>query len=145
MEERIVEEYRSDCERDTEKIAASLAAMAKDGEFYALYGDLGAGKTAFARGFVGRLIPEAHVSSPTYAILNVYRGRGVQINHFDTYRITSEDDLESTGFYEAIARGITLCEWPEKIPYALPDNAVSVRIAKDGESGRIISVERVRA
>ena len=138
-----MEKFRSESERDTEKIAADLAFKAADGEFYALYGELGAGKTAFVRGFVDRLIPGSLVSSPTYAILNVYTGNGVQINHFDTYRITSEDDLESTGFYEAISRGITLCEWPEKISYALPEGAISVHIDKDGECGRIITVERV--
>ncbi len=137
--------FESSSPRETEEIAGAIARQAAPGDFFALTGDLGAGKTVFVRGFVSALIPEARVSSPTYAILNVYRGRDRVVNHFDTYRITSEDDLESTGFYEAIASGITLCEWPEKIPYALPDTFWSVRLEKTGETSRRILLERIES
>ena len=135
--------YLSRSADETERIAGLLALDAAPGDFFALTGELGAGKTVFARGFVSALIPDAVVSSPTYAIMNVYRGDGVTVNHFDTYRIVSEDDLESTGFYEAIQSGITLCEWPDKILYALPDAYWDVRLEKTGGSERQITVERV--
>ena len=135
--------FISSSPEETERIARDIAQHAAPGDFFALTGELGAGKTVFARGFVLSLIPDANVSSPTYAIMNVYRGQNVTVNHFDTYRITSEDDLESTGFYEATESGITLCEWPEKIPYALPEAFWEVRIDKRGEQERVITLSRI--
>ena len=121
-------EFVSASPAQTEEIGRIMSQIAKPGDFFALSGELGAGKTVFTRGFVSALVPEALVSSPSYSILNVYRGNGVTVNHFDMYRITSEDDLESTGFFDVIQNGITLCEWPEKIAFALPDSYWSVRI-----------------
>lgn len=137
--------FDSSSPEETEEIARRIARDAAAGDFYALSGELGAGKTVFVRGFVSQLIPDAAVSSPSYAILNVYRGRDVTVNHFDTYRISSEEDLESTGFYEAISGGITLCEWPERIPFALPDGYWDVRIEKRSEVERTVSIERIES
>ena len=137
--------YRSASPEKTEQIARDLAKEARPGDFYALYGDLGAGKTVFVRGFVAALLPDAVVTSPTYAILNVYEGNGVKINHLDTYRITSEDDLESTGFYEALPGCVTLCEWAEKIDFALPTPRWEIRFDKGEGRERTLAVERIEA
>ena len=137
--------FVSSSPEETEKIAREISRDALPGDFYALVGDLGAGKTAFARGFVSGWIPDARVTSPTYAILNVYRENDVLINHFDTYRVTSEDDLESTGFFEAIQNGITLCEWPEKIPFALPESYYRVCLEITREETRRITLEKVES
>lgn len=120
---------------ETEVIGAALAALfssdASLPPFVALYGDLGVGKTAFVRGFASLLAPGRAVRSPTFSLVNEYRTPGRRpLFHFDLYRIDSEDDLISIGYDDYLDAGICLCEWCEKIPYALPDRRVVVRIAK---------------
>jgi tRNA threonylcarbamoyladenosine biosynthesis protein TsaE len=97
-----------------------------------MYGDLGVGKTAFTRGFVSRIAPEARVKSPTFSLVHEHKGERGTVFHFDMYRIESEDELESIGFYDYLdRRGFCLVEWSEKIPYALPDRYLRVEIRKD--------------
>ena len=121
--------------KETEEQGAALAkALCEDSalpRFVALYGDLGVGKTAFVRGFASVVTPSVPVRSPTFAIVNEYRSAGRTLFHFDMYRIDSEDDLLSIGFYDYWDRdGICLVEWSEKIPYALPDAYLRVEIQK---------------
>ncbi len=136
-------EFFSDCESDTEKIGEMLAGECSDGEFLALYGDMGSGKTVFMRGFVGALVPSARVSSPTYAILNVYEGENINVNHFDMYRITSEDDLFSTGYEDVIKKGITVCEWSENIEDFLPNSYLKLVFTKLDDNKRKLTLERI--
>ena len=113
--------------------------------FIALYGDLGVGKTAFVRGFASVIAPDSAVRSPTFALVNEYRAKPRSLFHFDMYRIDSEDDLYSIGFYDYLDRaGICLVEWSEKIPYALPDEFLRITIEKNDPSDpnrRKITVE----
>ena len=127
---------------ETEALGAYIAALLdKKTSFVALYGEMGAGKTAFVRGFVSALVPDARVKSPTYTIVNEYRGGDVPVFHFDVYRIEGEDDLYSTGYYDYLDTGYLLCEWSEKIPFALPDDRITVEIEKtDSADGRRITV-----
>ena len=115
--------------------------------FIALYGDLGVGKTAFVRGFTSTLAPSARVKSPTFALVNEYRGTPLSVFHFDMYRIADEDDLYSIGFYDYRDRGgVILVEWSENIPYALPEEYLSVFIEKDSdtdENSRRITVKLI--
>ena len=136
-------EFCSSSEKETEEIGALIARECADLDFVALYGEMGSGKTVFVRGFVDALIPNARVSSPTYAVLNVYEGENRVINHFDMFRITSEEDLYSTGYEEALEKGITLCEWPENIPESLPSSYLKIVFEKVGTDGRRLLVERV--
>lgn len=119
---------------ETERLGYELAKklVQRKYTFVALYGDLGTGKTAFTRGFCNRICPNERVFSPTFAIINEYLGGFIPIYHFDVYRITDDDDLYSTGFYEYLDRedGIILCEWSENIPYAIPPQRVEVHIEK---------------
>ncbi len=110
----------------------------------AMYGDLGAGKTAFVRGAASVIVPGAYVQSPTYTIVNEYRGANGFLLHFDMYRIDDEDSLDSIGYWDYLARGGYLfVEWSEKIPYALPDKYYRVDIQKDpcDDAKRTVSVE----
>ena len=133
----------------TEEIGAVLARqMLGDPTlppFIALYGDLGVGKTAFVRGFASVIAPDSAVRSPTFALVNEYRAKPRALFHFDMYRIDSEDDLYSIGFYDYLDRaGICLVEWSEKIPYALPDEFLRVTIEKNdpnNPNSRRITVE----
>lgn len=136
--------YTASC-AETEAVGASLAAALtaskRPSAFIAMFGDLGVGKTAFVRGFVSALTA-ARVKSPTYSVVNEYRGGAVPIFHFDVYRIDGEDDLYSTGFYDYIDRGYLLCEWSEKIPFALPAARIEVHIEKiDDGDGRKITIK----
>ncbi len=130
--------YDSTSPRETREIAKVFAPLLPDKSFIALYGDMGAGKTEFVRGLCEKLVPEAAVSSPTYTVVNVYSSGGAKVNHFDMYRITDEDSLESCGFYDVSKEGITVCEWSENVPFALPEKYLSVRIEVVSESARRI-------
>ncbi|MBE6661990.1 MAG: tRNA (adenosine(37)-N6)-threonylcarbamoyltransferase complex ATPase subunit type 1 TsaE [Ruminococcaceae bacterium] len=134
---------------ETEEIGQALAAAMTEDKglppFVALYGDLGVGKTAFVRGFVSVISPNAAVRSPTFALVNEYRGGKIPVFHFDMYRIEGEDDLYSIGFYDYLDRGICLVEWSENIPFALPDDYFRVLIEKtpEDENERSITIERM--
>ena len=132
--------------------AGRLLATAMQGDtalppFVALYGDLGVGKTAFVRGFASVLSPSSAVRSPTFALVNEYRGGKRPLFHFDMYRIESEDDLYSIGFDDYLDRGICLTEWSENIPYALPEEYFRVTIKKTDADAhpdqRTITIERM--
>ena len=98
--------------------------------FVAMYGDLGVGKTAFVRGFCSHF-GQARVKSPTFSIVNEYRFDNTSVFHFDMYRITDDEDLYSTGFYEYFSRdGYILAEWCENIPFAIPEDAYILKIEK---------------
>lgn len=136
-------------EKDTEALGARLGRLIlKDScgkpSFIALYGDLGAGKTAFVRGMASVLTPEAHVTSPTYAIVNEYRGK-ILFRHLDLYRITGEDDLCSVGFFDFLNEGIIAAEWCENIPdfLPLPLPRIAVTVEKTGDSVRRIRAEKI--
>lgn len=134
---------------ETEAVGARLAkAMLEDctlPHFVALYGDLGVGKTAFVRGFASVITPASLVRSPTFALVNEYRGKSKPLFHFDMYRITGEDDLYSIGYDDYLARdGIALVEWSENIPFALPPHYLRVEIIKDDQENpdsRLITIE----
>ena len=138
---------------ETERAGAAFAAQLPRNAvtFVAMYGDLGAGKTAFVRGMASILTPDASVSSPTYALVNEYRTAGTVLYHFDMYRITDEDDLLSLGFYDYFTpdRRTPTCviaaEWCENIPYALPEVYYRVEIQKRDADSRRITVCRIGA
>ena len=120
---------------ETEAAGRTLAReIDEDGalpRFVALYGDLGVGKTAFVRGFTAHFAPRATVHSPTFTLVNEYRGQTLPVFHFDLYRVESEDDLYSIGFDDYLSKkGVILTEWGEKIPAALPAERYDVTIEK---------------
>ena len=134
-----MEVFESKSLADTERIAQIIAERVKHGGFLALYGGMGAGKTAFVRGLVKALCPECLelVHSPTFAIVNEYRGKDIDIFHFDLYRLTDEDDLYSTGFYDYIEQGgLTITEWTELFEDAIPSDALKLKIEPIDENTR---------
>ena len=142
-----MKEFITNSPEETEKLGSDLATEIKNKNtnsyFVALYGDLGAGKTAFTRGFATVFVPDAAVKSPTYSIVNVYKNDLYRVNHFDCYRISDNDDLCSTGFYDYLDDAVTVCEWSENIPFALPENYCKVTINKISEDSRKISIEYI--
>ena len=145
MVTKLYEIVSTDAEQ-TEKAGQMLAELMEQNKlppFVALCGGLGAGKTAFTRGFCKNFCPLAAVRSPSFAIVNEYRG-DKNVYHFDVWRITDDDDLYSTGFYDYLERdGVVVCEWAENIKYALPDEYIKVTIEGNGESPRRITAEKI--
>ena len=144
MFEKIISHSDTDTERAGQTLAEAIDSDKIDCAkpvFVALYGELGQGKTAFVRGMAKVLAPDCYVSSPTYSIINMYEGKN-NFYHLDLYRITSDDDLYSVGFYELFddSKAVIAAEWCENIPYALPDERVEVHIAHLGDCDREISI-----
>ncbi len=101
---------------ETEALAGQLAARTEPGCVIGLQGDLGAGKTAFVRGFARGLGFSGRIHSPTFALLNEYRGGRIPIHHLDLYRLTSAESVVAAGLEEYLIRpeGVTLVEWAER-------------------------------
>ena len=134
-----MKEFYSKNLSDTDAIAAEISSLLKPGDVLALYGEMGAGKTAFVRGLVKALCPECLplVHSPTFAIVNEYQGDTLTVYHYDLYRIADEDDLYSTGYFDRLGgKGIVVTEWSELIDGAIPADAHRLRIEKAGETER---------
>jgi len=126
---------------ETEKIAEKLAEKLEGSEVIAFRGDLGAGKTCFTRGLARGLGFSGNVNSPTFALINEYFGGRLPLCHFDMYRISSWDELYSSGYFEYLDSGaVVAAEWSENIENALPDNTIYVEIEKLGESERKIKI-----
>lgn len=135
--------FHSHSSNETENFGSQLAKSLNPGDVVALFGDLGAGKTAFTRGLAKGIGFDGEVSSPTFALVHEYPGN-IPIYHFDMYRITTWDDLYSTGFFDYLDMGgILVIEWSENIENCLPDGTIRVSIAKnDNENERIITLQR---
>lgn len=126
---------------ETELLGKKIATILSGNETIALFGDLGAGKTAFTRGLCEGLGVTDGVSSPTFAIVNAYNGK-YPVYHFDMYRITDADDLFSTGYYDYIGNGVIVIEWSENIESELESDAIRIRIQKnDDENKRLFEIE----
>ena len=132
--------FTSHSPAETEKIGAQLARMLRPGDVVAFRGGMGAGKTAFTRGMASVLSPDAEVASPTFALVNDYGGK-VPFWHFDMYRISTMDDLYSTGFFDYLEMGgILAVEWSENVYDALPPETIRVDIKKTGDTDRVVTV-----
>ena len=128
---------------ETEQLGERIASKLKGMEVIALFGGLGMGKTAFTRGLARGLGADDVVSSPTFALVNEYSGR-VPVYHFDMYRVTSWDDLYSTGFFDYLDTGVLVIEWSENLEGALPENALRITISRgESDNQRIFDIEGV--
>ena len=128
-------------EAETEAIGAKLSAALPDGSVVALYGGLGAGKTAFVRGMARGMGLNCRVSSPTFTIVNEYLGER-ELIHFDMYRIGGADELFDIGWEDYLARGaVCAVEWSENVEDAFFGDEIVVRIEKLGDTKRKISIE----
>ena len=147
MKTKLIYKILSHNVRETESAGALLGALLKKNDFVAMYGDLGAGKTAFVRGAARTMAPDAYVQSPTYTVVNEYHGKNGLLFHFDMYRIDDEDSLDSIGYWDYLERGgYCFVEWSEKIPFALPDLYYRLEIRKhpDDENARTIIITKER-
>ena len=135
-----MQKFFSKAYEETEEIAFRLAQTLKGTEIIAMFGGLGAGKTAFTRGLARGLGINDGVSSPTFALVHEYEGK-FNLYHFDMYRINTFDDLYTTGFFDYMDNGVMIIEWSENIENVLPDNCIKVYIKVVSENEREIEIE----
>ena len=130
-------------EIETQKISYDLGQQAQAGDVYCLCGDLGTGKTAFAKGFAEGLAIQDDIVSPTFTIVHEYMGR-LPLFHFDVYRIPDGDALYDIGFDDYLYRnGVCLIEWANQLREDMPEDAIWIEIEKDlslGENYRKITI-----
>ena len=135
-----MQEFVSKSEKTTQKIGKMVAKQLKNGDIVLLYGDLGAGKTVFVKGLASRF-SSANVSSPSFAILNTYKGKKQNVHHFDLYRLKSENEIYGFGGEEQLfGDGIKVVEWPVRAQLEGKERC-SVQITKIDENTRRICVE----
>ena len=117
-------------ENATTRLAEDLAMILGPGDVIRLEGDLGAGKTSFARALIRAFAddPLHEVPSPTFTLVQSYDFTRLTISHFDLYRLTDPDELDEIGFDEAIRSGAALIEWPERADGAIPGDALTLRL-----------------
>ncbi len=134
-------EFISHSQLETEEVGRKLAEKLPGGSVVAMYGDLGAGKTAFVRGMAKGMGLSCRVSSPTFTIVNEYLGER-ELIHFDMYRLSSADELFDIGWEDYLSRGaVCAVEWSENVQDAFFGDEVVVRIEKLSETDRKITIE----
>lgn len=126
-------------ERDTIEFGEDLALALKPGDCVALSGDLGAGKSTFARALIRAMADEADldVPSPTFTLVQSYEDLRIPIAHFDLYRLGDASELDELGFDEALASGICLVEWPEMAGELLPSDRIVMKLEHEGTGRRV--------
>ena len=130
------------CRKRSKIFAVNFAKTLKGGEVIAFRGGMGMGKTHFTRGLAKGLGYTGDVSSPTFAIVNEYRGGRLPLFHFDMYRIEGWEDLDSCGFFDYMEEnGVIAAEWSENIDGALPENTIYITLEATDENSRKITVE----
>jgi tRNA threonylcarbamoyladenosine biosynthesis protein TsaE len=135
-----MEIFISKSEAETIELGKELAKQLKPGDFVALYGDLGAGKTQFIKGVCEALKVREIVNSPTFTIANEYHGT-ITVFHIDLYRLSSVDEILGTGFDEYLeSDGVCLVEWAEKLDGILPERRYDVKISLVDSTTREIMI-----
>ncbi|MBQ8251329.1 MAG: tRNA (adenosine(37)-N6)-threonylcarbamoyltransferase complex ATPase subunit type 1 TsaE [Alphaproteobacteria bacterium] len=138
----MVTNFISKNEAETLKIAADFARRISSGTVVALYGTLGAGKSAFCRGFIQSLCKKVEdVPSPTFTLLQTYEAPLFEIYHFDMYRLKTPYEAYELGIEDAFLEGVSLIEWPEKIGSLLPKNAIRITFQIQEDQSRLITIE----
>ena len=128
---------------ETHALAKKIGAALRPGTCVAFFGGLGAGKTTFTRGLAEGLGLPDLVSSPTFALVNEYHAPGcVSVYHFDMYRVTSPEALETTGFWDyPLEDSVFVIEWAENIEEDLPEPLLKITITGSGDQPRQITLE----
>jgi len=125
----------------TQQLASSMARVAAPGDMICLWGELGAGKTAFAKGFGRGLGVESTINSPTFVLMAEHAGR-LPLFHLDLFRLADASDAYASGLLDdRQTAGVTLVEWPDRLGAALPAERLDVRIDGTGDAPRRLRIE----
>lgn len=130
---RIIESFSAE---DTHELGVRFGKEAKPGSVYTLEGDLGAGKTVFAKGFAEGLGISENVTSPTFTIMQIYEGGRIPLYHYDAYRIEDPAEMEEIGYTDYFyGDGACLIEWACNIEEFLPEHITRISVERDNEKG----------
>jgi tRNA threonylcarbamoyladenosine biosynthesis protein TsaE len=134
--------FAANSERDTEWLGAALAEVLPPGTVVGLIGTLGAGKTRLVQAVAATLgVPPGNVTSPTFVLVNEYRGGRLPIFHFDTYRLKDSDEFLELGPDEYFdSCGLVFVEWADRVTTLLPDERLEITLEVVGADTRCISV-----
>ncbi len=134
-------------EAETLEFATQFAKSLKSGDVVCLSGELGAGKSVFARAVMRALgVTDEALPSPTYTIIQEYEGENCRVAHMDWYRLEGEGELQAIGVRDYFkAPWICLIEWPQRAPELLPDDAIKVSLACVDDSPDVRMIESSRA
>jgi len=122
-------------------LAARLAPILRARDIITLQGDLGAGKTAFARALLKALGIPDEVPSPTFTLVQTYETSSFPVHHFDLYRLKKPEELEELGWEDACADGLVLVEWPERAITCMPRDRLTLVFAADAQGQRTLRLE----
>ena len=126
---------------ETMNTAADLGRNAARGDIFTISGELGTGKTVFARGLAAGMGIDDDITSPTFSLMEVHEGR-IPLYHFDLYRLESPSELDELGFEEYWeGDGISVIEWPERAAGRLPSRRTAIMIEYTGTESRRITIE----
>lgn len=125
----------------TRSLAVRLAPLVRGRDVILLRGDLGAGKTTFARHLLQALGIKGEIPSPTFTLVQSYEGPDFDVFHFDLYRLKTPEEIEELGFDDACAGGLVLVEWPEKAESAMPRDALALRFVLMPDRSRHVLIE----
>ena len=128
-------------EAATIRFGEDMALALKRGDYVALSGDLGAGKSTFARAVIRAIGDDAllEVPSPTFTLVQSYDLR-IPVAHFDLYRIADAAEIDELGFDEALSDGVCLVEWPDKAGDSLPRQRIDIAFSFDATGGRTVTI-----
>jgi tRNA threonylcarbamoyladenosine biosynthesis protein TsaE len=127
-------------EAATHGLAVRVAAASRLGDLIALSGELGSGKTSFARAFIRARGLAGEVPSPTFTLVEIYdAGGALPVWHFDLYRLKSASEIIELGLDEALAEGVSLIEWPERLGAAMPAERLELALAPGSDAGARIA------
>lgn len=133
--------YTTHSADETIALGEKIGRKLSKGDVIAFKGDLGAGKTTITRGISIGLGLGDNVTSPTFSLVNEYRGKDKSLIHFDMYRISNSDDIELTGFWDYIEEGCILAvEWSENISDVIPQNSIIISFKRTGDNTREIEI-----
>lgn len=137
-----MEIFETSSEENTAAIAARMAEGAKSGDVFLLEGELGAGKSVFARAFIRTLCGEnTEVPSPTFTLVQTYDSTKGTLWHFDLYRLQDPEEIFELGWEDALSDGITLIEWPVRAGPHLPQSATHIKIETLSGNTRKVTVD----
>ncbi|MGB8602678.1 MAG: tRNA (adenosine(37)-N6)-threonylcarbamoyltransferase complex ATPase subunit type 1 TsaE [Rhizomicrobium sp.] len=126
----------------TVALGRQLAPHLRPGDCVALYGDLGAGKTALARTILQALGVNEAVPSPTFTLVQTYETETLLLSHYDLYRLESPEEVRELGLDEALSDGVALIEWPDRAGPYLPEDALNITLTNvaGSEQGRLVTI-----
>lgn len=136
--------FESNSPEDTYKLGKNMGEKAESGQIYCLLGELGSGKTLFAQGFAEGIGIKEPVNSPTFTLIQEYDEGRLPLYHFDVYRIEDEEEMYEIGYEDYFyGGGVCLVEWADLIEPLIPEDAVWIKIERDGKKSSVYRKIRV--